>query len=335
MIGYTETIRRWATDTRRTGILLNADGTGEVGLDPGELGRRLAVRFTLKVEGERVTDIRYQVFGCGFSMAACALAAELSVGNALEEIRAIDAKRLVTALNGLPSEREYCAELAVQALLAAVTSVRNGRQPVQASLSREPEHGTRVTAEDPVYTALLRTPESNLVTSEDRHLYACLFAIAAREPYDEVAALGLEESALAAILAENFPGAERSLLDRHATPSQQLPPECNKDVLSILMSHVPSGADDRTRQNSVRLARILAARAAHPGHLWVAMGLFDRQELTAAIHRHLPSLAAANHQNMRWKRYLYKQACDRNGGTLCKAPNCGVCSDYALCFIEE
>jgi nitrogen fixation protein NifQ len=334
MTGYTETIRRWAIDTRRAGILPNADGTGEVGLDSEEVGRRLAVRFTLKVEGERVTDIRYQVFGCGFSMAACALAAELSVGTALEEIKAIDAKRLDTVLNGLPAERDYCAELAVKALHAAVLSARSGRQPVQASAPQGPNHVALVTAEDPVYAALLNTPQPDRSTDEDRHLYACLLAVAAREPYGPAAALGLKEMDLAAILAENFPGAQRSLLEQQATRSQLVPPASNHDVLSILMSHVPDGPDDRDRQNAVRLAHILAARAAHPGHLWVAMGLFERPQLSAAISRHLPTLAAANKQNMRWKRYLYKQACDRNGGTLCKAPNCGVCSDYALCFVD-
>jgi nitrogen fixation protein NifQ len=85
----------------------------------------------------------------------------------------------------------------------------------------------------------------------------------------------------------------------------------------------------------VWLAHILAARAALPGHLWIAMGLFERPQLTAAIRRYLPSLAVANHQNMRWKRYLYKQVCERNGVVICKAPNCGVCSDYALCFAVD
>ena len=45
--------------------------------------------------------------------------------------------------------------------------------------------------------------------------------------------------------------------------------------------------------------------------------------------------AEANNQNMRWKRFLYKQVCDRNGGMLCKSPTCGDCSDYAFCFAPE
>jgi nitrogen fixation protein NifQ len=332
MTVYTDTIRRWATDNRRTGILPDADGTGEVGLDSKELGNRLAVRFTIKVERGLVTDVRYQVFGCGFSMAACAVAADLSVGSSLDEVKAIDAQRLDSALKGLPPERDYCAELAIQALHAAVRSARNWRQPVQASLPQESDHGARVTASDPVYAALTSTPKPDQVRIEDRHLFACLLAVAAQDPYDTAAALGLDDSDLDILFAEIFPGARRSLLEQHGTSVKDSPPERNQEILSILLSHVPNEPCDHNRHNAERLAHVLATRAALPGHLWVAMGLFERRELNAAIRRHLPSLATANDQNMRWKRYLYKQVCDRNGGTMCKAPNCGVCSDYTLCF---
>lgn len=334
MTGYTETIRQWATDTRRAGALSNADGIGEVGLESNERGSRLAVRFTLKVEHDRVIDARYQVFGCGFSMAACAVAADLSVGYALEDVQAIDAKRLDVQLGGLPAERDYCAQLAAQALQAAVKSVRNGSKPVQASLPQEPEHGPRVTAEDPVYTALIGTPKPAQVKDEDRHLFACLIAVATREPYDTAAALGLDDGNLAFLIAANFPGFDRTLLAQHAGSLKDPPPAFSHEVLAILLSHVPASGS-RNWHQSVRLAHILAVRAALPGHLWVAMGLFERSELTAAIRRFLPSLAEANHQNMRWKRYLYKQVCERNGGMMCKAPNCGVCSDHELCFADE
>ena len=83
------------------------------------------------------------------------------------------------------------------------------------------------------------------------------------------------------------------------------------------------------------LARVLATRAAHPGHLWVAMGLFERPELSAAIRRHLPALADANHRNMRWKRFLYKQLCDAEGIYTCRSPSCEVCVDYDNCFGNE
>ncbi|NIQ97204.1 MAG: iron-sulfur cluster assembly scaffold protein, partial [Desulfuromonadales bacterium] len=122
MNGYSDTIRKWAADDSHTGILNNPDGTGEVGLEAGEAGRKLAVRFTLKRNGARINQVRYQVFGCGFTIAACAAAAELAEGASLEKARAIDARQIDAALEGLPAERDYCAGIAVKALQAAVKS---------------------------------------------------------------------------------------------------------------------------------------------------------------------------------------------------------------------
>jgi nitrogen fixation protein NifQ len=133
------------------------------------------------------------------------------------------------------------------------------------------------------------------------------------------------------VLNRYFPAARRDLLNRAAEAGTAgAPPEPNPDVLALLLDHAAGG----NRPESTWLARIIAARSALPGHLWIAMGLFERPELSGAIHRHLPSLAAANTGNMRWKRFLFKQVCDLGGGVMCKAPNCRACSDYALCFAE-
>jgi nitrogen fixation protein NifQ len=336
MTGYTEKIRQWAMDNRHTGPLPEADGTGEVGLDSAEVGTRLAVRFALKTQLDRVTEIRYQVFGCGFTIAACAAAADMSMGDTLEDVRRISAHQVDEALDGLPAERSYCAELAVKALHAAVESARKGRRPVQASLPGEVDHGARVTAEDPVYAILVNSPQPEHVLCEDRHLFACLLAVAAREPHDTAQAMGLDDDGMAAIMSHLFPAVDLDILARHTTPNESPPPEVNKDVLEVLLSHIPVEGDACDLFVATLLCKTLAARAAHPGHLWVAMGLFERPQLTAAIRRHLPTLAEANSENMRWKRYLFKQVCDLNGGVMCKSPNCGMCSDYALCFaIDE
>lgn len=335
MSHYTETIRKWATDTRRTGCLPDPDGIGEIGLGDKSAGRRLAARFTLKVELGLVADARYEVFGCGFSMAACAVAADMVVGCSLNTIQEIDAKRLNCALEGLPVDRSYCADLAVEALQAAATSARNKSQVVASTLSQEPEHGPRVILEDPVYCQLMQNPEPEAVLYDDRHLFACLIAVAAQESANLAVPLGLGQSDLDSLLVMFFPDQSRDILDNHLSSTTQPLEKCNSEVLSILLNHVPTGKDLNQTFVSQCLARIIAARTTLAGHLWVAMGLTERPQLTAAIRRHLPTLAKANNQNMRWKRYLYKQVCDLNGGVMCKAPNCGVCSDYHLCFTEE
>ncbi len=80
------------------------------------------------------------------------------------------------------------------------------------------------------------------------------------------------------------------------------------------------------------LARIIARRALEPRHLWEDLGLSNRPALTALIARHLPGLAAANGQKMRWKKFLYRQVCLDDGLSLCLSPVCDDCPEWALCF---
>ena len=337
MTGYTDKILHYAAATSHIGILENADGTGEVGLSAEESGKRLAVRFTLKLAGDKVTTTRFQVFGCGFTIAACAAAAELAEGHSLEEIGHYTPATIDQALAGLPEERSYCAELANQALQAAVNSARNGAKPVQSALqpTAGEDHHPRVTAADPVYQRLMASNAPTGVTSEDRQLFACLLAVASQESEPLTCALGLHAETIDLLLADFFPEIEQETLHPKAPSRAASAPEPNADLLKILLTHVPCDTTGGMHRSAAWLAHIIAARAAQPGHLWVSMGFFERQELTAAIRRHLPTLAAANQQGMRWKRFLFKQVCDLNGGVICKAPNCGVCSDYALCFAPE
>jgi nitrogen fixation protein NifQ len=332
MASYTETIRRWAADDRRAGIVADADGTGEVGLGDGEAGTRLAVRFTLRLRGDRAASVRYQVFGCGFTIAACAAAAELAEGRPLAEVAAITPAAVAAALAGLPPERDYCATLAAEALQAAARSAGGRHQPITTAIAADDDHAPRVATSDPVYRRLIDSPAPPDVPAQDRHLFACLVAVASAEPYVTSLALGLDDTTLGDLLRYYFPAIPPAVLAALSAPVSETCPQTNPEILDLLLIHLPRDDEGWTPAPSLWLARILAARSAQPGHLWRAMGLFARPELTAAIHRHLPALATANSQGMRWKRFLFKQLCDRQGGTLCKTPDCGVCSDYALCF---
>ena len=204
MSQYSDTIRKWAMDGRRAGWLPDADGTGEVGLASAEVGKRLAVRFTVKVELDRIADVRYQVFGCGFSMAACAVAADMAVGYTLDEAHRINAEELDSALDGLPSERRYCADLAAGAFQAALRSVHGGHHKVETKITADPEHGPRISPDHPVYKSMMSSCKPDLVIEEDRHLLACLLSVAAEEACGLAAALGLYNSDLVAILQIYF-----------------------------------------------------------------------------------------------------------------------------------
>jgi nitrogen fixation protein NifQ len=329
---YTESIRQWAIDTRRAGTLDDADGIGEVGLEAGEIGRRLAVRFALRVSDGLASVVRFQVFGCGFTIAACAAAADLAEGLPLAEIVNITPLSVDAALGGLPPERNYCAALAVEALRAAVKSACSGRSPVAAAVAPADDHTPRVTPDDKVYRLLCDSSPPPGASPDDRHLFACLLAVATGEPYGIAMALSLTIGELEKIVQSYFPAVSLAELESLSPPSNEMPPLMNDDILNLLTTYVPGEASGRSPAPSLWLARILAARAAHSGHLWRAMGLFARADLTSAISRHLPALARDNTHGMRWKRFLYKKLCEQSGGVMCKTPDCRACSDFALCF---
>lgn len=333
MQGYTDQIRYWAVNNRRAGTLSNADGIGEVGLESHEIGRRLAVRFMLKVELDRVADARYEVFGCGFSMAACAVAADLVVGCRLKDITGINAMTLDQILEGLPDERQYCADLAIEALHAAARSALDGN-PVTSTYIAKEDNSAELRKDHVVYKSLMTTPCPGHISPEDRHFFACLLCVAKDEDSGLASSLGLDDTDIDSILSLFFPGFDLTELGSYRTDKGGSSVRANEALLQILLDHVPLNGLFNETFVSYWVARIIAARASLEGHLWVAMGLTERSQLTAAIQRHLPSLAEANNKKMRWKKFLYKQLCDLNGGTMCKAPNCGVCSDYALCFAD-
>ncbi len=336
MTGYSETILKYATDDSHAGQLEEADGTGEVGLAAGELGRKLAVRLTIQVEQDRVKAARYKVFGCGFTIAACAAITRLIEGQRLDEIALLDAAAVDQSLGGLPEERSYCADLAIEALQAALNSAKNNAVSVATSFEASEEaHGPLLTEDDFIYQVLSKSPARAGIEHEDRHVFACLLATAEKEPSPLHQALGLTRHELFKLFTELFPCLDFETLFSEPLLKTGSPPAINSDLLALLQTFVATENDNWKSLLANCLAQAIAARAAHPGHLWIAMGLFERPQLSAAIGRHLPALLAANSKKMRWKRFLFKQLCEESGGLLCKSPLCGDCSDYALCFAPE
>jgi nitrogen fixation protein NifQ len=105
-----------------------------------------------------------------------------------------------------------------------------------------------------------------------------------------------------------------------------------EEVFALLMEHADPGAG--TPAECAAVAEAVAVACLGDDHLWQDLQLASRSELSALMTRWFPSLAAKNVFDMKWKRFLYKQLCDRTQ-LSCRAPSCGVCSDYARCFGAE
>lgn len=106
-----------------------------------------------------------------------------------------------------------------------------------------------------------------------------------------------------------------------------------QDLTSLLDEHVDPAAGPQAMAAAVAWA--IACASLGDQHLWQDLQLSSRHELTALFERWFPTLAAKNTENMKWKKFLYKQLCVREDVLICKAPSCQVCADHALCFGSE
>ncbi|MBD1399725.1 nitrogen fixation protein NifQ [Pelovirga terrestris] len=333
MSGYSEQILRYADNPHHVGELAGADGIGEVGLGAEERGARIAVRFFIKTAGRQVEMVRFQAFGCGYTIAACAAAAELAENTSMNEVLRISREAINARLGGLPVDRFYCADLAVEALRAAVAGSERQGERVTGNLARHQDHaGPRVRSDHPRYRQLMDSACSEDMVAADRHLLACLSAVMEEDGCPPEIALGLTSQQFISLWQNYFPDIDLDVAADISASRVSSAVSMDPELVSLLLGFIPAAHEPANRLSGTLLAHILAARAARPGHLWVAMGLFERAELGAAIKRHLPALFAANHQGMRWKRFFYKQICEQQGGLLCKSPVCGECSEYELCF---
>jgi nitrogen fixation protein NifQ len=102
------------------------------------------------------------------------------------------------------------------------------------------------------------------------------------------------------------------------------------DLLELLREH---RRDDSAE--TAQVARAIASACAGQNHLWEDMGLPNRDVLTQLMRHYFTTLYYKNTANQRWKKFFYKQLCDRAEARVCRAPSCGVCSDYSACFGPE
>lgn len=149
------------------------------------------------------------------------------------------------------------------------------------------------------------------------------------------AMLGLAKGNFASLMESYFPGAlQNSGMDAaHAAAipgCEAIRGEEFGDLLDLLLEH-------RTRpdEESEWLAFAIATACMGNDHLYQDMGLPNRQILSGLLSEYFTSLFVRNTGNMKWKKFFYKQLCDRSGVNACRAPSCAVCADYLKCFGPE
>lgn len=164
----------------------------------------------------------------------------------------------------------------------------------------------------------------------DVHVLASILAMAIGEAVDGRTVgdgVGLSATALRELVAVVFPGACGLFAELSCAPVVD---EAEQSLRDILLMYA-SGA----RFLEPYLAAMIARRCQSPHHLWQDLGLRNRGELSRLMHRHFELLAARNVNDMKWKKFFYRQVCSTEGFTLCIAPVCSDCDDFSNCFGAE
>ena len=125
---YSDKVMEHFGNPRNVGVLDDADGIGEVG-NPvcGDV-----MKITIKVDDDRIEDIRFQTLGCGAAIATSSIVTEMAKGMTLEEAVAITKNQVAEELDGLPPAKMHCSVLATDGLKVAVDDylVKHGREPI-------------------------------------------------------------------------------------------------------------------------------------------------------------------------------------------------------------
>lgn len=113
---YTEKVMDHFMHPRNMGVIENADGIGEVGnAKCGDI-----MKMYLKIDEEKITDVKFKTFGCGSAIATSSIATELIMGKTITEAMELTNKAVAEALDGLPPIKMHCSVLAEQAIKAAL-----------------------------------------------------------------------------------------------------------------------------------------------------------------------------------------------------------------------
>src|SRR4030043_400931 len=100
---YSEKIMEHFMNPRNVGEIEDADGIGEEG-NPvcGDM-----MTFYIKVDDNRLSDIKFKTFGCGAAIAVSSIVSEMAMGKTLEEALKISKEVVAEELGGLPSQKMH------------------------------------------------------------------------------------------------------------------------------------------------------------------------------------------------------------------------------------
>jgi len=113
---YSNKVLEHFRNPRNMGRIERADGIGKIG-NPvcGDV-----MHVYIKVKSGKISDIKFETFGCAAAIATSSMITELARGKKIEDALKVSRNDISSELGGLPPIKEHCSNLAADALAEAI-----------------------------------------------------------------------------------------------------------------------------------------------------------------------------------------------------------------------
>ncbi len=113
---YNDFILERLQSLQNAGMISNADAVGQV----GNLGLGTVIKIYLRITNGVITEAKFKTFGGVFALVASDVVCDFLINSSIETALTIKNEDIVSAMDGLPEDKLYIADLVQSAVVDAV-----------------------------------------------------------------------------------------------------------------------------------------------------------------------------------------------------------------------
>lgn len=117
---YSKKVENYFKKPINMGVIEKPDG---IGITENEICSDI-IKIYIKVNKKNIIEeAKFEAKGCPPVIASCCVLTDMIKNIDIEKAKNITAKKIIERLNGLPKEKEHCAELVIKTFKKAIKSI--------------------------------------------------------------------------------------------------------------------------------------------------------------------------------------------------------------------